>query len=343
MCLYPRLIPNGKYRKSKKNGGNVPIPHDRRVLSVPVGCGRCMECVKKKAREWQTRLLEDVRKNKNGKFITLTFSNESIKELNEEIGEKDGYERDNAIATIAIRRFLERWRKENKKSLRHWMVTELGHKGTENIHMHGIVWTDKGEEEIKEKWKYGYVWVGKFVNEQTVNYITKYVHKVDKDHEEYKSKILTSAGIGGAYTERADAKGNIYKGDGQTKETYTSRTGHEMAMPIYWRNKIYSEEERERLWIEKLDNKVRYINGKRIDVSTAKGEEAYWKILKTEQARAKRLGYQDNETDWDKKRYEEERRNMLTEKRIRDASGGSDCPESAESVNRQGLRPSEDW
>ena len=29
-------------------------------------------------------------------------------------------------ATRAVRFFLERWRKEYKKSLRHWLVTEIG-------------------------------------------------------------------------------------------------------------------------------------------------------------------------------------------------------------------------
>jgi len=204
MCLYPKLIKNRKYTKNDKNGGVIPPILDKRVLAVPIGCGRCMECRKQKAREWQVRLLEDVRTNKNGKFITLTFSNESIAEINgiiEDRGGKEGYERDNEIATIAVRRWLERWRKEHKKSLRHWLVTELGHNGTENIHMHGIVWTDKEIKEVTKHWKYGYVWEGKgkekenYVNERTVNYLIKYVTKMDKNHTEYKPKILTSAGL----------------------------------------------------------------------------------------------------------------------------------------------------
>ena len=30
-------------------------------------------------------------------------------------------------------------------------------------------------------------------------------------------------------------------------ETYRTSTGHKIAMPIYWRNKIYNDEEREKL------------------------------------------------------------------------------------------------
>ena len=94
MCLYPQLIRNKKYTPNKKNGGYVNYEQfirgekDTRVLAVPVGCGRCMECRKQTAREWQVRLLEDVRHNKNGKFITLTFSDKSITELRKEAERK---------------------------------------------------------------------------------------------------------------------------------------------------------------------------------------------------------------------------------------------------------------
>ena len=56
MCLYPKLIKNRKYIANKKNGGNIPPVSDLRVLMVPVGCGKCIECKKQKSREWSVRL-----------------------------------------------------------------------------------------------------------------------------------------------------------------------------------------------------------------------------------------------------------------------------------------------
>ena len=85
-------------------------------------------------------------------------------------------------------------------------------------------------------------------------------------------------------------------------------------MPAYWRNKLYSEEEREKLWIEKLDKKERWVDGQRIDVS--ENDEMYWEAVKEARKKNKRLGYGTNEKNWDKKRYENERRNMLYEKRV---------------------------
>lgn len=317
MCLYPKLINNRKYQNNKKNGGIIPPVSDKRVLVVPVGCGKCMECKKQKSREWAVRLHEEIRHDKRGKFVTLTFSDESIKELKK--GEElNGYDLDNQIAKKAIRRFLERWRKKYKKSVKHWLVTELGGNGTENIHLHGIIWTDENAKTINEIWKYGFTWVGDkgnggYVNEKTINYIVKYVNKTDIKHKEYNSKILTSAGIGKKYIERIDAKKNKYNGE-ETKETYSTKQGIKMALPIYYRNKIYTEEEKEKLWLQKLDKEIRYINGIEIDIS--RGEDNYYKVLKEERAKNNRLGYGNDTKNWELKRYENNRRNMLVKQRI---------------------------
>ena len=314
-----------KYRSNKKNGGNVPVCHDQRLLAVPVGCGKCIECRKQKSREWQIRLQEEVREDTTGKFITLTFSNEWYKELaNEFSKEITGFELDNAIATLAVRRFLERWRKEYKKSIKHWFVTELGHNGTENLHMHGIVWTTKSLESVEKHWKYGWVWKGKkktngelenYVNEKTVNYMIKYISKQDKIYTEYKPKILTTPGIGANYKNRIGEKTNKFNGK-QTREYYTTRTGYKVALPIYWRNKIYTEKEREQLWLNKLDEKTRWVLGEKISIKD--GEETYFNALKEAQEKNIRLGYGTNTTNWDSKKYQHERRILNQLKRMRE-------------------------
>ena len=73
--------------------------------------------------------------------------------------------------------------KRNKKKCKTLCVTELGHNNTERIHIHGIIFSDDIER-LSRLWKYGNVYVGNYVNEQTVNYIIKYVNKLDKDHHE---------------------------------------------------------------------------------------------------------------------------------------------------------------
>jgi hypothetical protein len=325
MCLYPRIITNPKYKANKKNGGVIPAISDERVTQVPIGCGVCLECMKQKARGWQVRLLEDIRVNNNGKFMTMTFNSKSLKEITEIVRKKDkavGYDLDNAIATKAVRYFLERWRKKYGKSLRHWLVTELGHEGTEHLHLHGIVWTDEKMEEIERIWQYGYCHKGRlkpngqwenYVNNRSVTYITKYLFKIDEKHKKYKPIILCSKGIGKAYMDKIDSEKNKYK-EGGTKEYYKTSTGHKMGMPIYWRNKIYSEEEREKLWVEKLDKQERYVLGCKIDISN--GEEEYNKALQLAQKHSEEMGYNSMNMTWEEEQYERERRILKQKEKI---------------------------
>lgn len=318
MCLYPKLIKNPKYKPNKKNGGQVPPVSDPRVLYVPVACTDCIECRKQKSREWRVRLQEDIKmRNLKPWFITLTFSNDSYAKLCQERSQFTGYYLDNAIATLAVRRFLERWRKHYKKSLRHWLVTELGHNGTENIHLHGIIWTNQPIELLDKYWQYGYTWKGNwkngklenYVNERTISYITKYIFKMDLKHPNYKPIILTSAGIGGNYK----GTSNKFKEVG-TDETYRTNTGHRMALPVYWRNKIYTDEERERLWINKLNEQKRYVLGNQIDISN--GQEQYAEQLAAARKYNTKMGYQNGRTTKDQIDYENKIREIMQLTRI---------------------------
>lgn len=314
MCLYPQLIRNPKYKANKKNGGVVPPISDERVTMVPIGCGKCGECKRKKAREWQVRLNEDIRTNKNAEFVTLTFSDTELNKIENEVKELYGYDRDNEVCRIAIRRFTERWRKKYKKTIRHWIVTEIGGTRTERIHMHGIMWT-KNKEDIEKIWKYGKVYIGDYVNEKTINYIIKYVNKTDEKHKEYKSKIFTSKGIGSEYINRQDSKRNKYQKE-ETIETYKTRTGLELGLPIYYRNKIYSEEEREKLWLIKLDKEERWVGGEKVKFKEGEENKEFYDLLEIKRKINKRLGYGDDKKNWELERYEKQRRNLKRKERI---------------------------
>lgn len=345
MCYYSKIVRNKKYVGNKKNKGLPPAPSDNRALLTPIGCGRCKECRNQDARQWQARLLEDIKTHRNGKFVTLTLSNENYKKLYQLVKEEQktlearvtldwerelsqkrlnkisNYGMDNQIAILAVKYFRERWRRKFKHSPRHWLATELGHNGTENIHLHGIIWTDKSFDDIRERWEYGFIWPRyerdykiNYVSERTVNYIIKYVRKVDKQHKYYKPRVLTSEGIGANYTKTMNAAYNKYKGK-DTKETYTTNTGHEINLPIYWRNKIYTEEEREKLWLQRLDTNDRYIGGIKIDIS--KGMDEYFKLLQHFQELNTELGYGTDRIDWKRYVYELEHRATRQEARLK--------------------------
>lgn len=187
--------------------------------------------------------------------------------------------------------------------------------------MHGIIWGDV--EEIRSIWKYGYIYPRpreenkNYVNERTINYIIKYVTKIDTRNKAYKQKIMCSPGIGGNYKNRLEARKNKYNYGGETNETYTLNTGQEIALPIYYRNQIYTDREKEKLWIKKLDKNERYIMGIKFDMNTE--EQKFMNQLIIAQQQNERMGYGKGD-NWKHKKYEEERRNLLTAKRIENGS-----------------------
>lgn len=194
--------------------------------------------------------------------------------------------------------------------------------------MHGIIWTNNIEE-LQNIWQYGTVWRGyettgknneikleNYVSAKTINYITKYINKIDEKHLNYKPIVLTSPGIGNNYTKTWAAHQNKYN-DEKTIETYRTATGHKMAIPIYWRNKIYTESEREKLWIQKLDKGERWVCKEMVK---ADDTETYYNLLEYHRTNTVKLGYPTPEFIWSKQEYEKKRRELLHEKRLKKPS-----------------------
>ena len=205
----------------------------------------------------------------------------------------------NDIATKAIRLCLERVRKLTGKSVKHWFITELGQKKTERLHLHGIVWGLGNDKKITDNWKYGITFTGYYVNERTINYITKYMLKIDEKHPKFRGKVLCSAGIGAGYLKREDAKKHVYI-QGRTNESYRMRNGGKLNLPIYYRNKIFTEEEREKLFLDKIEKGIVYVLGIKIDLKTE--ESRYMGVLMSERERHEKI-YYDNPKDWDERKY----------------------------------------
>lgn len=276
MCLYPTFVKNPKYKPNKKNKGKPPVCKDRRLLYIPVKCGCCIECRKEKQREWRVRLEEELRSN-YGYFTTLTISPEGIKEIEEKSGLK-WEENPNEIATKGLRLFLERVRKDIGKSVRHWCVTELGEK-KDRIHLHGIFFGQKSAELIKKHWKYGFVFIGGYCNSRSVNYMTKYMLKVDVKHPEFKQIVLSSKGIGSGYIDRLDYLWQKQNYKNISVATYTFRNGTKMSMPKYYKNKIFTEKEREKMWVNNLNRGLLWIYGEKVkadDWETIDNLRKYW-------------------------------------------------------------------
>lgn len=275
MCLYQTKILNPKYLPNEKNGGIPPKCEDERKKYIYTDCGWCVECRKKIANNWKIRLYEEIKTNKNCEMVTLTFRPEAIQELENEIFTKHykGLERGeldvNILAAYSVRMFTERWRKKYKKAPRYFLITELGHEGSERIHLHGLFFNVLNinkleyQKDIQEKWTYGNVDFGEWVDERSINYISKYITKVDKINEGYKQKIFVSKGLGKDYVSNKRYL-HAWK-DENTNTLYRTKKGTYIAIPKYYKKKLFTEEEQEKLWTYQLNKNEIWIDGTKYD------------------------------------------------------------------------------
>lgn len=310
MCLYPRIMRNPRYKPNKKNNGIPPACHDKRMMYISIGCGKCIECRRKEIRSWIARIeTEQKFKQAPALFVTFTFNDESLWELrewainwkNQTTDENDKEEHiDNIVAKRAMRLFLKRWVKKFGKTLRHFATTELGEeKG--RIHIHAIVWTTEIED-LQKTWGYGTVDREKLSSKKGIKYVTKYIKKPDKRDETFVGRVLASPGIGSQFTKTRTAE--IKKQNWENEQQYIKlENGQKVGIPMYWRQKIFSEEQRLEQWKKILDKNERWILGEKYDVSTIEGQKQYMKAVLYQQQKYERLGYQGL-NEWNEKKYQ---------------------------------------
>ena len=130
--------------------------------------------------------------------------------------------------------------------------------------------------------------------------------KQNEHDRNFIGKVLCSKGIGCGYFRRRDAKNNAFNPNGKTSEVYRLRNGAKIALPEYFRRKLYSDDERDKLWIEKQEKGFRYIMGEKVYVDD---ENTYNNLLEFYQKMGREL-YGDDPKEWDAARQRERLRKM---------------------------------
>ena len=120
-----------------------------------------------------------------------------------------------------------------------------------------------------------------------------------QQHKNFSPIILCSAGIGENYLSRSDSELNRFRGK-QTTETYRLRNGTKLNLPIYYRNKIYTDEEREQLFLNKIEKGIVWILGQKVNIAD---EGTYFQLLKQAQKDCQHL-HGDDPVQWEEAKYE---------------------------------------
>lgn len=205
---------------------------------VPVPCGRCPTCKLRRVNSWVFRLLQEDKVSSTAYFVTLTYDTRFVP-----ISE-------NGFMTLRkkdLQDFFKRLRKlcPNAK-VKYYAVGEYGSQNR-RPHYHGIFYNVPSDRLFADAWfkngcSLGAVHVGKVSRDSiayTMKYIDKSTFKVLHGRDDREPEFpLMSKRLGANYLtpqvvsyHRADLSRMYVTGEG----------GHKVAMPRYYRNKIYDE------------------------------------------------------------------------------------------------------
>lgn len=227
------------------------VRHELTGENMPFPCGRCPVCKRRRVSQWVFRMMKEDERQKFGHFVTLTYDTKHVPIT------------DHGFMTLCKRDFqlyMKRLRKLCKgDKLKYYCVGEYGTKRM-RPHFHAIIFGVSDIDRFSDAWQLGNVYVGK-VSGDSVAYTCKYMDKERKiplhsRDDRIKEFSLMSHGLGENYL--TDAMVAYHKSD-LSRNYVTTKTGYRVALPKYYRDKIFSDDEkfRQRKLIErdKLDKR----------------------------------------------------------------------------------------
>lgn len=218
---------------------------------VPVPCGKCASCKLRRVNSWVFRLLQEEKISASAHFITLTYDTRFVPIS------------DNGFMTLKkvdFQDYMKRLRKLCDLPLKYYAVGEYGSRNR-RPHYHAIVFNVKDSEDFFRAWSLdgqnlGSVHVGQ-VTSDSIAYTLKYIDKPSfcKQHgrdDRSPEFSLMSKGLGSSYVTPEIVR---YHRENLDKVYLVKLSGHRVAMPRYYRDKIFSEDEK-RLQVKLIQSAI---------------------------------------------------------------------------------------
>lgn len=238
---------------------NKDMNHQNLMISVP--CGKCINCLKRRATHWGFRINEEAKVSSSACFLTLTYEHPPISE--------NGF---HTLQKRDFQTFLKRLRKlvptkmvvgsngkkkVNDQKLKYYACGEYGTK-THRPHYHAILFNlphsiISKPQQIADTWKNGHIHIANN-NQSTINYVVGYMQKdnfvrFNSFDDRTPEFSLMSKHMGKAYLTpqmiQYYRKRKLF--------CITKEGGQILSMPRYYKNIIYSKEELKDLyktWME---------------------------------------------------------------------------------------------
>jgi len=207
---------------------------------IPVPCSKCPPCMKRRTSGWSYRLVKEGERSKSALFVTLTYDTQHVP-----ITEKGFMNLDKTD----VQKFFKRLRKLSNEKLKYYVCGEYGTKKM-RPHYH-IILFNADKYMVHKAWminnkSLGSIYIGQ-VNEASIGYTLKYMTKKGKiplhfNDDRQKEFSLMSKKMGDNYITPKMIK--WHKKDLE-KRMYVNIPGNKkIAMPRYYKDKIYNEIEK---------------------------------------------------------------------------------------------------
>lgn len=219
-CLFPYYVERKSYHRQE----------DR---LVPVPCGKCPECLKRRASSWAFRIHKESKHWPQLFFSTLTYDPDHLPKS------------PNNFSTLVkkdLQDFFKRLRKASGGKLKYYACGEYG-TNFKRPHYHCIILADDSVTEsiINNCWTAGGVFHGK-VEVASIYYTIHYYEKGDwypqhaKDDREPEFQVM-SKGLGKSWLTPVIQRYIESRPDAQ----YIYFNGHKIAIPRYYRKKVLDD------------------------------------------------------------------------------------------------------
>lgn len=217
------------------------------VETIPVPCGKCPACKKRRVQEWLFRIRQEHKHCRTAYFVTLTYNNEHVPRTKNgflTLRKKDyqDYMKRLRKQTIATNKYV--WQKfgyNYNDKIKYYAVGEYGDR-RKRPHYHAIIF-NANREDIRKTWGKGDVHIDK-VNTATIAYTLKYMEKSEgkpykfENCDAVKQFSLMSKGLGKQYLtdEIIRYHRNI--------ENSTVKIGDaKIALPRYYQKHLFKDDE----------------------------------------------------------------------------------------------------
>lgn len=214
-CLAPIHV-------KKPNGSGVAVP-----------CGKCPNCKRAKISSWLFRLEKELEVSTSCMFVTLTYNQKNVPRVGKNM----------VLNPRDLTLWFKRLRKLDGAKIKYYAVGEYGSKKG-RPHYHIILFNCSNPEYLQKAWGKGFVYSPMLNSLYGVKYVLKYLNKSEKTNKQFPEFTRISKGIGLNYLDLHTVN---YHRLSFSRTYVRNSAGYRIAMPKYYKDKIFSEKEKKLL------------------------------------------------------------------------------------------------